>query len=537
MEMLIYVRSIPTSYKFYTFKKYFCVFLYESNERGSLVKVKWNIKGKLIFITSLLFIVPMIILGIISYYYAKNELDKRGQEILENSVKMVISMIEQKNKEVERGIISLEEAQEEIKEYMLGKKRKDGTRTMDNNVNLGKNGYFIIYSQDGLEIAHPRIEGQNIWNTEDYSGTGYFFVRDVIKVANRGGGFTYYDWVFPNSDKIGTKINYSEIDTNWNWVVNATAYVEDFNSGAKNILYVLIITVTLEVIMGFTIIVFVARKMSEPIEKLADQAIKISNGELEMNDIEVEGNDEIAYLTMAFNQMIHDIKKLIKEIKDKAALKALLKETELKALQSQVNPHFLFNILSVITESALIEGADKTLSMVEKISGMLRYSLTSFHKEVKLEDELEMVKRYVYLQSQRFGDRIKFEIDLPENIPLIYMTCMTIQPIVENAIIHGLERKVEGGTIKISLKEEEKNIIIQIQDDGIGIEKEVLDKLFNENNQKNHTGHTTGIGIKNVYERLKIYFEQENLLLIDSEINVGTCITILLPRINKRGGK
>ncbi|MEL7598095.1 MAG: histidine kinase, partial [Clostridiaceae bacterium] len=308
-------------------------------------------------------------------------------------------------------------------------------------------------------------------------------------------------------------------------------------SGAKNILYVLIITVTLEVMIGFTIVIFVAQKMSEPIEKLADQAIKISNGELEMNDIEIEGNDEIAYLTMAFNQMIHDIKKLIKEIKDKATLKALLKETELKALQSQVNPHFLFNILSVITESALIEGADKTLSMVEKISGMLRYSLTSFHKEVKLEDELEMVKRYVYLQSQRFGDRIKFEIDLPENIPLIYMTCMTIQPIVENAIIHGLEQKIQGGTIKISLKEEKKYIIIQIQDDGIGIDKEVLDKLFDENNQKNHTGHTTGIGINNVYERLKIYFEQENLLLIDSEINAGTCVTILLPRTNKRGGK
>lgn len=501
------------------------------------MKVKWNIKKKLIFMISLFFIVPMIILGIISYYYAKNELDKKGQEILKNSVKMVISMIDEKNKEVERGNISLEEAQEEIKEYMLGKKRKDGTRSMDNNINLGENGYFIVYGQDGLEIAHPRIEGQNIWNTEDYSGTGYFFVRDVIKVANRGGGFTYYDWVFPNSDKIGTKIKYSETDTNWNWVVNATAYVEDFNKGAKNILYILIITVTLAVIIGFTIIIFIAQKMSEPIEKLADQAIRISNGELEMNDIEINGNDEIAYLTKAFNQMIHDIKRLIKEIKDKARLKALLKEMELKALQSQVNPHFLFNTLSAITESALIEGADKTLSMVEKISGMLRYSLTSFHKEVKLEDELEMVRRYIYLQSQRFGDRIKFQIDLPENIPLIYMTCMTIQPIVENAIIHGLEQKVEGGTIKISLKEEDKNLIIQIKDDGIGINKEVLKKLFDENNQRNHTGHTTGIGINNVYERLKIYFEQENLLLIDSEVNVGTCVTIVLPRTNKRGGK
>lgn len=501
------------------------------------MEIKWNIKKKLILIISLVFIVPMIVLGIISYNYAKNQLDKKGQEILENSVKMVISMIDEKNKEVERGILSLQEAQEEIKKYILGKRREDGTRDMSNNVNLGENGYFVIYGQDGLEIAHPRIEGTNIWNVEDYSRTGYFFVRDAIEVANKGGGFIYYDWVYPNSDKIGTKINYSETDTNWNWVVNATAYVEDFNKGAKNILYVLTLTVTLEIIIGLTIIIFIARKISEPIEELSEQAIKISNGELEMNDIEIKGNDEVAYLTVAFNQMIHDIKKLIKEIKDKAALKALLKETELKALQSQVNPHFLFNILSVITESALIEGADKTLNIVEKICGMLRYSLTSFHKEVRLEDELEMIKRYVYLQSQRFGDRIKFELDFPQNIPLTYMTCMTIQPVVENAIIHGLEQKIEGGTIRISLREEEKNLIIEVKDDGVGIDKEVLDKLFDEKDNRNHTGHTTGIGIKNVYDRLRIYFEQENLLLIHSEINVGTCVTIVLPRVDERGVK
>ena len=480
------------------------------------MNVRWNIKKKLILIISILFIVPMIVLGILSYNYAKHELDEKGQEILENSVKMVISMIDEKNKEVDRGTISLEEAQEEIKEYILGKRREDGTRDMTNNVNLGEHGYFVVYGQDGLEIAHPRIEGQNIWNVEDNSGTGYFFVRDAIEVANKGGGFTYYSWVFPNSDKIGTKINYSETDNNWNWVVNATAYVDDFNKRANNILYMLIVTVILEVIIGFTIIIIIARKISEPIEKLSEQAMKISNGELEMNDIEIKGKDEVAYLSMAFNQMIHDIKRLIKEIKDKAALKALLKETELKALQAQVNPHFLFNILSVITESALIEGADKTLSMVEKVSGLLRYSLSSFHKEVKLEDELEMVKRYIYLQSQRFGDRIKFEVNLPKNIPLMYMTCMTIQPVVENAIIHGLEQRVEGGIIKISLREEEKNLLIEVKDNGVGIDKKVLDKLFDEDNQRDHTGHTTGIGIKNVYDRLKIYFEQDNLLLINS---------------------
>lgn len=273
-----------------------------------------------------------------------------------------------------------------------------------------------------------------------------------------------------------------------------------------------------------------------PIQKLINQTSRISQGELEMKDIQIESYDEIGHLTISFNHMIHNIQKLIKEIKDQARLESLLKETELKALQAQVNPHFLFNTLSGITESALVEGADQTLNMVEEISEMLRYSLTSFHKKVTLEEEIQLVKRYVYLQTQRFGERIRFQVDLPETIPEIYIPCMTIQPLVENSIIHGLERKIEGGTIKISLTQEEEDIVyIHIIDDGVGIDMEALGNIFDENKEQNHVGHTTGIGVNNVNERLRLYFGQDSLLKINSEVDKGTCVTIMLPYLGSNG--
>jgi len=494
--------------------------------------MKWKINTKLVVTTVLLFIIPMLFLGIINYGIAKAELDKKGQVILKNSVRTVIGMIAEKNKEVERGTITLEQGQEEIKNYILGEKKPNGTRPINKEIDLEENGYLIIYGQDGEEIAHPRIEGTNIWDVEDYSKTNYYFVRDIVKTANNGGGFTYYDWIYPNSDKIGEKINYGETEPNWGWIVNASAYVEDFNKSASNILVILIIVGIMSLMFGIPSILYFSKKISDPIEKLALNAKEISNGNLNISKVEVHGEDEVAVLTNTFNQMVDDINEYVREVKDKAEIQTLLKETELKALQSQVNPHFLFNALSVVVESALVEGADNTLEFTEEISKMLRYTLSSFHRNVRLEDELKMVGYYINLQSQRFGDRMTFETDYEADIKNPEMPSMTIQPMVENAIIHGLEGKVEGGKIKISVEMKTEQIIITVQDNGKGMSKERMEKIYDFENNRKHIGHTTGIGVNNVNERLKMFYGKDDLLIFDSEENVGTTVKIIIPTNN-----
>jgi two-component system, sensor histidine kinase YesM len=273
-----------------------------------------------------------------------------------------------------------------------------------------------------------------------------------------------------------------------------------------------------------------SKSILKPIQKLMNQTSKIINGSMEMKDIEIDSHDEIGQLTTSFNKMIRSIQQFIKEMNEKAQLEKLLKEAELKALQSQVNPHFLFNVMSTLTESALIEGAEKTLSTVEKIAFMMRYSLTSFQKKVTLNEELTMVRNYCDLQFERFGDRISFIYDLPNDIPDIYVPAMTLQPMVENALIHGLEKKIDGGRIEISLKKVHGEVIIHIKDNGFGMREEILYDLLKKESKNKNTGHTTGIGIYNVYERLRLFFKCDwDILEITSKLNKGTIVTIRLP--------
>lgn len=274
-----------------------------------------------------------------------------------------------------------------------------------------------------------------------------------------------------------------------------------------------------------------SKSITKPIQRLMEQTSRITKGKLEMKDIEIDSYDEIGQLTMSFNEMIRSIQRLIKEISDKAQLENSLKEAELKALQSQVNPHFLFNVLSTLTESALIEGADKTLLTVEKIASLMRYTLTSFRKNVTLKEELSIVKKYTDLQYERFSDRISFVYDLPDKIPDLFIPPMTIQPIIENALIHGLEKKIEGGTVKISLRKAETEVQLIIEDNGLGMPEETLSALFlEEKTEKKYTGHTTGIGIRNVYDRLKLFFGSDwSLIRIKSQLNKGTVVTINFP--------
>ena len=181
--------------------------------------MKLTIRKKLILISSALLILPILVLGSISYLNAKSQLDDKGETILKNGVRQAMQLIESKKTEVERGKITLEKAQEEVRVILLGEKDADGKRPISKNIDLGENGYFIAYTGEGVEAMHPSLEGVDVWDVEDKGGNGQKFVQEQIAVAKAGGGFVDYDWTLPASEKIGTKISYQEYDPDWNWVV------------------------------------------------------------------------------------------------------------------------------------------------------------------------------------------------------------------------------------------------------------------------------------------------------------------------------
>ncbi len=222
--------------------------------------------------------------------------------------------------------------------------------------------------------------------------------------------------------------------------------------------------------------------------------------------------------------------KLLEEMNIRNELEKDLKDAELKALHSQINPHFLFNVLNTISRLSLIEEAPKTQETVHYLAEMLRYTLRTKDKMVLLEDSISYIERYLKIQSIRFGDRIKFEIDIPEEIKKVKIPFMTLQPFIENAINHGLESKEEGGIIKVIGYDLENDVMINICDDGLGIEEKKLAIILDEDRNNSMISESIGIGINNVNRRLKHFFGDEYGIKIKSKVNKGTTVKIIIPK-------
>lgn len=277
-----------------------------------------TIFNKLLLTCILLLVIPSIVIGIQSYISTKSALDEKGKTIIKNSVNQAIQLIDAAQKNVEKGNISLQQAQEEIKVFLLGEKNSDGKRAINKNIDLGENGYFFIYNSKGDKELHPSTEGENSWESTDKSKAKKLFAQEIISKAKNGGGFTDYSWTLPNSKKIGPKITYSQYYEKWDWIVVSGTYNVDFNASSNKILGILGITLGIAFLIGIIIILIFAKHISNPIIKITNELEKVSQGDLNINEIFVKNKDEIGNLANSFNKMSHNLIRLIATIKDSA---------------------------------------------------------------------------------------------------------------------------------------------------------------------------------------------------------------------------
>ncbi|MFD1360420.1 methyl-accepting chemotaxis protein [Lentibacillus salinarum] len=279
----------------------------------SLFKFNSSIKSKLITISILLLTVPLIILGIFSYQKSASSLDELGKTNLKNNVEMTIEMINALNEEVEEGNLSLEKAQEQVKVSILGEKNDDGTRPINENIDLGENGYMIVYDQEGTEVAHPTLEGENLWNEEDSNGNK--FVQETIETGNNGGGYVYYDWPLPDKEnQIEEKVTYTKTDENWDWVVTASTYMMDFNQPANDILTLILIVIGVTLVVGILIIWMFSNSISKPIDRVSEHMNHLADGDLTQEPLNLKSKDETGKLANAMNHMQDRLKEIIKNV-------------------------------------------------------------------------------------------------------------------------------------------------------------------------------------------------------------------------------
>jgi methyl-accepting chemotaxis protein len=271
-----------------------------------------SIRTKLITLCLLLLLVPSLIIGIVGYQQSKNSLDDSGKVQLKNDVRLVIAMIDALNQQVKAGKLSLEDAQEMVKQQILGKKNAEGKRPINKKFDLGENGYMYVYSQDGFFLAHPLMEGKDMKGTK--SPDGVMVQVELVKTGQNGGGYVSFDWPLPNdTTKNAPKINYTELEPNWGWIIIAGSYMSDFNKGANGLLQTLIITLVAALIIGAVIIFFFSRRITKPIEMIAEHVGKIANGDLR-EKISIRSKDEVGRLAASVNDMVDRFRKLISGI-------------------------------------------------------------------------------------------------------------------------------------------------------------------------------------------------------------------------------
>lgn len=270
-----------------------------------------------------------------------------------------------------------------------------------------------------------------------------------------------------------------------------------------------------------------SRGITRPIASLTLAAREISRGRFDGPPVNVESKDEMRFLATTFNNMKGNIQELIEEIKEKAALDQMLKEMELKNLQNQINPHFLFNVLNTISKKAYLEGAEESSRLMDSVAALLRYNLGKLDQPVTVGQELEVIKEYFYIQQSRFGDRISFEIIADEACNHLKIPNLTLQPIVENAFNHGVASTVSGGRITVHLKKVNEGATIAISDNGVGMDE--VARLALLNGEPNESKGSTGIGFRNVVQRLRLFYGKEDVVDIHSEPGHGTVVLLKIP--------
>lgn len=246
-------------------------------------------------------------------------------------------------------------------------------------------------------------------------------------------------------------------------------------------------------------------------------------------DIRVPYSPELAEALKKFEELL-DTKELISNTK---------KHAEYLALQNQINPHFLYNTLEGIRSEALIEGIPVVAEMTEALSTYFRYTISNVEKLVTLEDELTNIENYYKIQQFRFGDRLSlslvYDSEEKERILQCKLPKLTLQPIVENAIFHGMERKIGKGNLRIKVVDTKERLIITVSDDGIGMDKEKLVEINEKLNgttleyMKEDYDKSGGIALINVNNRIKLIFGDEYGIYVYSQKNAGTDVEITLP--------
>ena len=373
---------------------------------------------------------------------------------------------------------------------------------------VGTKGYVFILDQDGNIVYHP--QQQQLYNelqTENIS----LIMNAKTDVVTAGKGDDENIYALSHSETTG-------------WTIVGGMNMSELlkNSRKARSIYVLVALGLIAV--ALVISSEIARNITFPIQKLRDSMKRVQKGDFSAAEIEVYSDNEIGSLTRSFNVMTHKIQDLMAQNIQEQEQK---RKIELKALQSQINPHFLYNTLDSIIWMAEGKKNEEVVLMTASLARLLRQSISIENELVTIGQEIEYVRSYLTIQKMRYKDKLEFEINVDPRITHAQIIRLVLQPIVENAIYHGLKYKESKGMLKVHGYELGERIIIDVTDNGVGMDEETLKHIYDKH-KVNY--HSNGVGVYNVQQRLVLYYGKEYGIIYHSEKGKGTTATVVIPK-------
>lgn len=347
--------------------------------------------------------------------------------------------------------------------------------------------------------------------------------------AKRGRNVEKYRMRYENATEIYTYIHtYINSLNNEQLQANSQDYVQlshSFHSFEVVFMWVMVAVMIVNIIITTKL----AGTIISPLKRLAIQADQVADGDFDIALMDPSSKDEIATVTNAFNSMVVSIREYIKQIRHnmeveqtlrerELKMETHLKEAELKYLQAQINPHFLFNSLNAGAQLAMMEDADRTYEYIQNMSEIFRYTVSKGAETVTIRDELELVDHYIFVLNVRFSGEINYEKKIDDSLIGTMMPSMILQPLVENCVNHGI-REMEGkGKITVSVYEKKDGVYISVKDNGVGIAKETIDKIMNGSYRKSDKpSGSNGIALDNVIARVGLYTGRQDAFSITSK--------------------
>lgn len=329
-----------------------------------------------------------------------------------------------------------------------------------------------------------------------------------------------------NSYNIG---NSEWTSINKDWKMTIISSYENIDSQLKVLSSKITIVFIVAAIVLLLATIYVTVKIFYPIKRL-EQVMYDFDLSSNLNFLNLKRKDEIGYLNKAFYKMAKSIKELFKKLESEQKIKEIYRYESLRA---QLNPHFLFNTLNTIRWMAIIRKADNIVETVDALGNILKYSMNRGGEQVHLKEEMENIRSYVFIQNNRYGSSYQVKYEIEDSLMELKIIKFILQPIVENSIIHAFEDRDGIGCITIKGKIEDDNLILSVEDNGVGMTKTQIEEIFQEKNEKlSNNRKVTGLGIKTIHEMLKIACGQEYGLEVQSLINNGTQVKLVLPLIH-----